>query len=77
MTESDLGFQKQAKEPQQPKHAPVVASADKGTLPAISEILQSDNTAKVTIYHGTDEKKYDVVREPDEMKSDVVRERNK
>jgi pilus assembly protein CpaB len=74
MTDSDLGFQKQPKEPKQPKPAPVVATADKITLPAISEILQSD-TAKVTIYHGTDEKKYDVVRERNE-KYDVVRERN-
>ena len=66
MTEGDLGFQKQAKEPKQPKQAPVLADATKGTLPAIAEIFKSDSTTKVTIYHGTDDKQYDVMRERNE-----------
>jgi hypothetical protein len=66
MTDSDLGFQKQAKEPKQPKQAPVLADANKGTLPAIAEIFKSDSTVKVTIYHGTDDKQYDVMHERNE-----------
>jgi pilus assembly protein CpaB len=63
VTDSDLGFAK--REPKDtPKPINVVA-ADKGPLPAVIQAPKSD-TVKVTIYHGTDEKKYDVVQEPDE-----------
>jgi pilus assembly protein CpaB len=63
ISDSDLGFAK--REPKEPKpRLPAVANADKGVLPSIAPLLKSD-TAKVTIFHGTDEKKYDVVHEND------------
>jgi len=63
ITDDDLGFAKR-----EPKATPKpinVAAADKGPLPAIVEALKS-NTVNVTIFHGTDEKKYDVFRESDD-----------
>jgi pilus assembly protein CpaB len=60
ITDTDLGFAKR-----EPKtKLPAVTPADKGVLPAIAQALKSD-TVKVTIFHGTDEKKYDVVQEPE------------
>jgi pilus assembly protein CpaB len=63
VTDGDLGFAK--REPKATPRPINVAAAEKGPLPAIAQALKS-NTTKVTIYHGTDEKKYDVVQEPEE-----------
>jgi pilus assembly protein CpaB len=63
ITDSDLGFAK--REPKATPRPINVAAAEKGPLPAIAQALKS-TTTKVTIYHGTDEKKYDVVQEPEE-----------
>jgi pilus assembly protein CpaB len=60
VTDSDIGFAK--REPKATPKAISVATADKGPLTAISQTLKS-NTVKVTIYHGTDDKQYDVVQE--------------
>src|SRR5262249_23764194 len=60
VTDGDLGF---AKREQKATPRPIsVATADKGPLPSITQALRS-TTTKVTIFHGTDEKKYDVVHE--------------
>lgn len=60
VTDSDIGF---AKREQKVTAKPInVASTDKKAVPAFIEAVKS-NTTKVTIYHGTDEKKYDVVQE--------------
>jgi pilus assembly protein CpaB len=60
MTDGDLGF---AREPK--ARSTAVASADKGALPSIAQALKS-NTVNVTIFHGTSEKKYEVVHEASE-----------
>lgn len=58
ITESDLGPGFARRET---AVNPVLAPAEKASLPLL-QAFKSD-TVKVTIFHGTDEKKYDVVRE--------------
>jgi pilus assembly protein CpaB len=63
VTDSDIGFAK--REPKAKPKPISVAAADKGPLPSILEALKS-NKVKVTIFHGTDDKTYDVVQETSE-----------
>src|SRR5205823_1648179 len=61
MTDGDLGFGRP-----EPKALPTaIASAAKDALPALVQGLKS-STAKVTIFHGLKEERYDVVREANE-----------
>lgn len=60
VTDDDLGGAKREKKA---TTKPInVASADKSPLPAVPQVVKS-TTTKVVIYHGTDEKKYDVMQE--------------
>lgn len=61
ITDSDLGFRRETKE-SKPAPGPQVASADKSAVPVIPKLFKPD-TSRVTIFLGTEEKKYDVVRE--------------
>ncbi|WOH56045.1 Flp pilus assembly protein CpaB [Bradyrhizobium sp. BWC-3-1] len=68
ITDNDLGplFARNAKPPVAEKQ-PV---AEKAAAPTLLQAFKSD-TAKVTIYHGLDEKKYDVIHQ---AKEDAIRQ---
>jgi pilus assembly protein CpaB len=67
ISDGDLGFAKR----EQPKtKPPALTPVDKGVLPAIAQALKLD-TVKVTIFHGTDEKKYDVIQEREDWEREA------
>jgi pilus assembly protein CpaB len=59
VTDGDLGFAKR-----EPKATPKPVNVA-GPVTAVAE-EPKPTTTKITIYHGTDEKKYDVVQEPEQ-----------
>ncbi|WP_409192554.1 Flp pilus assembly protein CpaB [Bradyrhizobium sp. RDM4] len=71
ITDSDLGpgfARREANKPQAVAEKQPVAEK---AAPTLLQAFKSD-TVKVTIFHGTDEKKYDVIHQGKEAKEDVI-----